>query len=196
MEPDTTWLSSPFLNKQRVTWRGTMETESSNTRQGVERRKSNSGWMLASKHASKGQGCHRWVRYQILWGSQTVTPDQLRVRSPMRGSQYQMHRTGTHCWELPSPLPSSHKGWKPSNKELFNRPSLVMDQLWHLARSPLAPEKWQSLQMPRGLSSASFLVTVCLQEASLLEQVLSLFLPIQIGFMPLFFKKNCFKPTL
>lgn len=34
--PDTTWLSSSFLNKQGVIQQGTMETESSNTRQGVE----------------------------------------------------------------------------------------------------------------------------------------------------------------
>lgn len=98
---------------------------------------------------------------------------------------------GQVAWELPSPLPSSHKGWKPSNNKLFNGPSLVMDQLWHLARSSLqAPEKLQSLQMPRSLSSASFLITVCVQEASLLEQILSLLFHIQIGFIPLIFLKN------
>lgn len=189
MEPDTTWLSYPFLNKQRVTWRGTMETESSDTRQGVQRRQSNAGWMLTSKRASKaskGQGCHRWVRSQVLWGPQTAIPDQLRVRPTVR-----WEATSTRCTELghtarerPSPLPSSHEGWKPSNKKLFNGPSLVMDQLWHLASSLPAPEKLQSLQMSCGLSSASFLITVCVQEASLLEQVLSLFLHIQIGFIP------------
>lgn len=61
-----------------------------------------------------------------------------------------------------------------------------MDQLQHLASSSLrAPEKLQPLQMPRGLSSASYLITACVQEASLVEQILSLFLPIQIGFIPL-----------
>lgn len=38
--------------------------------------------------------------------------------------------------------------------------------------------------------SVTFLVAVCLQEASLLEQVLPLFLPIQIGFIPLSFYKT------
>lgn len=163
MEPDTTWLSSPFSNKQRVTWRGTMETESSDTRQGMERRKSKAGWMLPSKHASKGQGCHRWVRSQALWGPQTAIPAQLRVRLPIRREATSIRCTdlGHIAGELPSPLPSSHRGWKPSNKELFNGPSLVMDQLWHLASSSLrAPEKWQSLQMSRGSSSASFLFQV------------------------------------
>lgn len=165
-----------------------METESSDTRQGVVRRQSNAGWMLTSKHArkaSKAQGCHRWVRSQVLWGPQTAIPDQLRVRPTVRWEATTIWCTelGHTAWELPSPLPSSHQGWKPSNKELFNGLSQVMDQLWHLASLLPAPEKGQSLQMSCGLSSASFLITVCVQEASLLEPVLSLFLHIQIGFI-------------
>lgn len=123
MEPDTTWLSSPFLNKQRVTWRGTMETESSNTRQGVERRKSNAGQMLTSKHGSKaikGQGCHRWVRPQVLWGAQAATPDQLRVRSTVRGSQHQRYRTGTHCSRAALSSTLFSQGMKAKQQRIFN----------------------------------------------------------------------------
>lgn len=156
MEPDTTWLSSPFLNTQRATWRGTMETESSNTRQGVERRKSNVGWTLTSKHARKGQGCHS-----------PCHRSQSSVRlSPLisweSDPQWEATNIRGQNWDtlLRAALSSTLflQGMKAKQQRSFNRLSLGMDQLWHLASSSLAPENQQSLQMPCGLSSASFLV--------------------------------------
>lgn len=49
----------------------------------------------------------------------------------------------------------------------------------------IANVTWLKFSIFSVSSSASFLFTVCVQEASLLEQVLSLFLHIQIGFIPL-----------
>lgn len=141
--------------------------------------------------ASKSQGWHRWLRSWILWGPETatVTSSGSDPRWDGRGNQRQMHRTRTTALQnCPLLCPSSNKGHKPSSEQRFNGLLLVMDQLWCLASSSLpAPEKWQSLQISCGLSSASFLITVCVQEASLLEQVLLLFLHIQIVFIALSF---------
>lgn len=167
MEPDTTWLSSPFLNKQRVTWRGTMETESSNTRQGVERGRAmlDECWHLnISKHPSKGQGCHRWVRTWVLWGPQTAIPDQTRVRPPIR-------------WEEPA---SDAQNWDillescpllyplPTRDESQATKNFLMDHHWWWTSCDTW-QVWNYEPQRKGIianatCSASFLVTVCVQK--------------------------------
>ena len=151
--------------------------------------------MLTSKHGQQEP------RMSQILGSDPDSFEDLRLPSPTnsgpdprwdgRGNQRQMHRTRTTVLKsCPLLCPSSRKGRKPSSKQHFNGSLLVLDQLWHLASSSLpAPEKWQSFQISCGLSSASFLITVCVQEASLLEQVLLLFLHIQIVFIALNEKK-------